>query len=401
MRNLLRVLVIDDSAEDAALLLRMLKHGGFHPVHQRVDTRESMVAALESATWDIVISDWSMPQFSAPAAFALLKERNLDLPFIIVSGMIGEETAVEALRAGAHDFMLKEKLSRLGPAVERELREAELRRERHKLHDHLLLSERMASVGLLAAGVAHEINNPLACVMANLDLAARHLAALPEAGDQTAKIGQEIRNASEAAERIRQIVRDMKVFSRGGEDTRAPVDLHRVLELALRMSSHEIRYRARVERDYAPVPIVDANESRLGQVFLNLLVNAAQSIPEGNADRNLIRVSTRTDTAGNAVLEVSDTGDGIAKEIMGQLFTPFLTTKPIGVGTGLGLAICHRIIAAHGGEISVESQLGAGSLFRVSLPPRASSHTGELASSENRMPFTSAVGAGRTPPTPH
>jgi signal transduction histidine kinase len=378
MRNQLRVLVVDDSPEDATLLLRMLRHGGFNPVHQRVDTREDMVLAVESASWDIVISDWSMPQFSASAAFALLKERDLDLPFIIVSRIIGEETAVEALRAGAPDFMRKEELSRLGPAVERELREARLRRERHVLQDHLVLSERMASVGLLAAGVTHEINNPLACVMANLDLAARHLAALAASEDRTAKIREGLRKASEAAERIRQIVGDMKVLSHFGEDTRAPVELPRVIELALRMAWHEIRYRARVERDYSPAPIVDANESRLGQVLLNLLVNAAQSIPEGRPDQNLIRVSTRTDPTGNAVLEVSDTGHGIPKEIIAQLFTPFLTTKPIGVGTGLGLAISHRIIAAHGGQISVESQLGVGSVFRISLPPHSSPRTADL-----------------------
>jgi signal transduction histidine kinase len=370
MSSLLRVLIIDDSADDAALLLRILRHGGFQPVYERVDTLDAMSNALETSTWDVVISDWTMPRFSAGAAFALLKEKNLDLPFIIVSGTIGEETAVEALRAGAHDFMLKEKLSRLCPAVEREIREAELRSERRKLQDHLLLSERMASIGLLAAGVAHEINNPLACVMANLDLAARHLKGLSGQGPSHSKIAQELRDASEASDRIRQIVRDMKVFSRGQEDTRAPVDLHRVLDLALRMASHEIRYRAEVVRDYGPVPLVDANESRLGQVFLNLLVNAAQSIREGSPDSNHIRVATHTDAAGRAVLEVSDTGDGIPKDILGKLFTPFLTTKPAGVGTGLGLSICHRIITAHGGDISAASQQGKGSVFRVSLPPR-------------------------------
>jgi signal transduction histidine kinase len=302
----------------------------------------------------------------------LLKVKGLDLPFIIVSGTIGEETAVEALRAGAHDFMLKEKLSRLGPAVERELREAELRRERLKLQDHLQLSERMASIGLLAAGVAHEINNPLACVVANLDLAVRHLSGLHERSPASDKIEQQLRNAAEAADRIRQIVRDMKVFSRGEEDVRTPVDLHQVLELALRMASHEIRYRAQVLRDYGSIPLVEANESRLGQVFLNLLVNAAQSIPEGSPDTHHIRVTTRTSETGHALLEVSDTGNGIPSEVLSRLFTPFLTTKPPGMGTGLGLSICHRIITAHGGDISAASKVGKGTVFRVSLPPRNS-----------------------------
>lgn len=375
MRNSpLRVLIIDDSADDALLLMRVLRHAGFDPQAQRVQTAQTLLAALESATFDLVLSDWSMPEFSAQAAFALLRERDLDLPFIIVSGTVGEETAVEALRAGAHDFVLKDKLTRLGPAVERELREAELRRAQRELQDHLMVSERMASVGMLAAGVAHEINNPLACVMANLELAIKHLGHAELEVGCRAKIAQELQNAAEAASRIRQIVRDMKVFARGDDGTCAPVDLHRVLDLALRMASHEIRHRTEVRTDYGPVPLVEGNESRLGQVFLNLLVNAAQALGESSRGTNLIHVRTRTDTAGNAVIHVSDTGPGMPKELLSRLFTPFLTTKPSGVGTGLGLSICHRIIESHGGDISVESLVGQGTEFRVLLPARQTRH---------------------------
>jgi signal transduction histidine kinase len=370
LSSTLRVLIVDDSTDDALLLLRMLRHAGFTPTSQRVDTPDTMAVALATSTWDVVISDWSMPQFSAQAAFAMLQEHDVDVPFIIVSGTIGEETAVEALRAGAHDFMLKEKLSRLGPAVERELREAELRRAQRRLQEHLLLSERMASVGLLAAGVAHEINNPLACVMANLELAIKHLGNLPPQGPSSEKIGHELQNAVEAASRIRQIVRDMNVFARGEDDCDAPVELHPVLDLALRMASHEIRHRAHVLKDYGALPLVEGNESRLGQLFLNLLVNAAQSIREGDAAGNQIRIATSTNEAGDAVITIRDTGAGIPKELLGRLFTSFLTTKPREVGTGLGMSICQRIVDAHSGAISVQSTVGQGTEFRVVLPPR-------------------------------
>jgi CheY-like chemotaxis protein len=137
------------------------------------------------------------------------------------------------------------------------------------------------------------------------------------------------------------------------------------------MAQNEIRHRAKVERIYGRVPRVDANEGRLGQVFLNLIVNATQAIPEGNADDNEIGVATRTDGAGNVVVEVRDSGQGIAPEHRARLFDPFFTTKPVGVGTGLGLSICHNIIAAHGGTIEVESEVGKGSMFRVILRPSA------------------------------
>ena len=244
--------------------------------------------------------------------------------------------------------------------------------ERSRLQAQLLVSDRMASAGLLAAGVAHEINNPLAVVIGNLDLAALAVAELAETlGGQAdlSELDAELHDASEAAGRVRQIVRDLKIFSRSEDERRGPVDVRRSLESTLRMAWNEVRHRARLVKDYGPVPFVEANESRLGQVFLNLVVNAAQAIPEGHADDNEIRVVTRTDAQGRAVVEVRDSGSGMGPETLRQLFTPFFTTKPVGVGTGLGLSICHRLVTGLGGEIAVESALGVGTTFFVTLPP--------------------------------
>jgi PAS domain S-box-containing protein len=232
----------------------------------------------------------------------------------------------------------------------------------------LIVSDRMASVGTLAAGVAHEINNPLASVITNLDLAARDAGELLQHVGFSSELAEELSDAREGAERVRRIVKDLKIFSRVDEDERGAVDVEHVLESTVRMAWNEIRHRARLVKDYRKVPLVEANESRLGQVFLNLLVNAAQAIDEGNATHHEIRVRTYLGAQGHVVVSVSDTGSGIPEHLRARLFTPFVTTKPRGVGTGLGLSICHRIVTSLGGRIEVDSEPGKGTEFRVMLP---------------------------------
>ena len=226
----------------------------------------------------------------------------------------------------------------------------------------LMVSDRMASIGVLAAGVAHEINNPLAAVVANLELVSRDL------GERDSALRDEVADAREAADRVRQIVRDLKIFSRAEDDRAEAVDVRAVLDSSARMAWNEIRHRARLVKDYAELPPVSANESRLGQVFLNLIVNAAQAIAEGHADENEIRLTARQLGPDKIAIEIADTGVGMPPEIQARLFTPFFTTKPAGVGTGLGLAICKRLVEAMGGEIGVESEPGRGTVFRVVLP---------------------------------
>lgn len=232
----------------------------------------------------------------------------------------------------------------------------------------LMLADRMASVGTLAAGVAHEINNPLASVIANLDMAVQDVQQLASRVAVPADLVDELSDARAAAERVREIVRDLKIFSRSEVDKRAAVDVESVLDSTIRMAWNEIRHRARVVKVYGGVPRVDANESRLGQVFLNLIVNAVHAIPEGNYDKNEIRVSTSLDASGRVVVSIRDTGVGIPHDVRARLFTPFFTTKPVGVGTGLGLAISHKIVSSLGGAIAFDSEVGKGTEFRVVLP---------------------------------
>jgi PAS domain S-box-containing protein len=251
--------------------------------------------------------------------------------------------------------------------------------ERTRMQSQLMVSDRMASVGTLAAGVAHEINNPLAAVMGNLDYIAEIVGQLggnsrgtmsPAMYDTWIRdeITAPLDDAREAAERVRFIVRDLKIFSRSPtEELKGPVNVKEVMESSLRMAWNEVRHRARLVKNYGSIPDVDANEARLGQVFLNLIVNAAQAIPEGRAEDNEIRVTTRLE-GNRVVVEVADTGTGIPPEIINHVFDAFFTTKGEGVGSGLGLAICHRIVTDIGGELTVRSEVGTGTVFRVSLP---------------------------------
>ncbi|MCY1015514.1 PAS domain S-box protein [Pyxidicoccus sp. MSG2] len=249
--------------------------------------------------------------------------------------------------------------------------------ERHQMQARLLLAERMASVGTLAAGVAHEINNPLAYLTANLAFAREELSNLladgtrelePKLAGSVADARSALAEAQQGAERVRTIVRDLKTFSRVDSADNTDVDVRQVLESTLNLATTEIRHRAQLVKQFDEVPRVRANESRLGQVFLNLLVNAAQAIPGGTPDRHEIRVATRLGSGGRVMVEVADTGTGIPSEHLPRLFDPFFTTKEPGVGTGLGLSICHSLVAALGGEIHVESEQGKGSTFRVLLP---------------------------------
>jgi len=251
--------------------------------------------------------------------------------------------------------------------------------ESRAIEAKLIQAERLASMGTLAAGVAHEINNPLTYVMANVGFVSERLTKLvadptrgpesPAASDRLDELIAALSEAQEGAIRVRQIVRDLKIFSRSSEEHHDAVDVKRLLESSLTMVWNEIRHRAHVTRDFGPVPLVEASESRLGQVFLNLLINAAQAIQEGNASANEIGIATATDRSGRAIVTISDTGGGISAEVIERIFDPFFTTKPIGVGTGLGLFICHGIVKGLGGELTVESVVGKGARFRVTLPP--------------------------------
>jgi two-component system, NtrC family, sensor kinase len=242
-------------------------------------------------------------------------------------------------------------------------------RELRHAQAQLQMMDRLATMGTVAAGVAHEINNPLAFVLANLEFVQGEVERTPTAFDPALReeIQRALRDSRDGAERMRDIVRELKSYARSSSDNVAPIEVSKLADASLRMIRNEVRHRARLVVKHEPAPLVVANEGRLVQVVINLVQNAAHAIPAGRASANEIRVTTGSTGAGEAFIEVRDTGGGIRPEHRARIFEAFFTTKP-GVGTGLGLAICQQIVRSSHGRIEVESEVGVGSTLRVVLP---------------------------------
>ncbi|HEY3498621.1 MAG TPA: ATP-binding protein, partial [Polyangiaceae bacterium] len=238
--------------------------------------------------------------------------------------------------------------------------------ERKALQARLAQADRLSALGVLSAGVAHEINNPLAYVLLNLEFIEREVERMVEQGTAPALL-QRVREAQHGAERVATIVRDLRTFARDDGGSRGPVRIETAIEAALNIASGEIRRRGRVVRQYREVPAVDGNAARLEQVFVNLLMNAAQALPDDGGAMHEVGIAIREEN-GNVLVSISDTGVGMSEATLARIFDPFFTTKPPGIGTGLGLPICQGILRAHGGTIEVASAPERGSTFTVTLP---------------------------------
>jgi PAS domain S-box-containing protein len=241
--------------------------------------------------------------------------------------------------------------------------------EQRELSVRLSLADRMATVGRLAAGVGHEINNPLSYVLSNVRFSRETLEELPAGSfPDLSEVCEALKEAEEGSERVRRIVRDLKTLSSAEDEDVRAVNVREPIESAVTIAENELRHRAQLIRDYAELPPVQGNSGRLAQVLLNLVVNAIEALPDGAVERNEVRITTRAVGKEWVAIEVSDTGPGISSEVRARLFEPFFTTKAVGEGTGLGLSISHQIITRLGGKIEVESELGQGATFRVLLP---------------------------------
>jgi signal transduction histidine kinase len=370
----LRVLIVEDSPADAELMLRALRSGGFEPLHQRVDTAVGMRAALERQPWDVVLSDYVMPGFDALGALALLKERSPGVPFIVVSGSVGEDTAVAAMKAGATDYLMKDRLQRLAPAVTRVLAESGVERERRRLEEQLLQSQKMEAVGQLAAGVAHDFNNVLTAVLGSTEL----LLLDTPAGSNTR---EEIEIIRDAATRAQDLIRQLLAFSARQVLQPVVLDLNALVDNVRKMLRRLIGEDIALGSTLAPdLGRVRADPGQLEQVLVNLAVNARDAMPAGG---RLTLTTANADVeppppgagAGGpvppgryVVLQVTDTGSGMDAMTQARIFEPFFTTKPRGRGTGLGLATVYGIVRQSDGHVAVASAPGAGTTFRIYLP---------------------------------
>jgi signal transduction histidine kinase len=368
----LRVLIVDDSEDDAELLLHELRRGGYEPTWKRVDHASGMTAALAESAWDLVIADYRMPRFSALDALTVLQASGLDLPFVIVSGAIGEDTAVRAMKAGAHDYIMKDNLARLTPVIARELRDAETRQERKHLEAQVLQSQKLEAVGRLASGVAHDFNNLLTVIVGRSEFVRGRLARhdLPH---------QDVDLIIATAKRAATLTRQLLAFSRKQMLQSQVLDLNAVVTGIEPMLSRLIGEHIHLRLALAPgLGAVKADPGQFEQIIVNLVINARDAMSGGG--RLVIETgNVELDDADcrrheglhpgpHVMITVSDTGVGMSAETQAHLFEPFFTTKGPDGGTGLGLATVYGIVGQSGGAISVASDLGRGASFSIYLP---------------------------------
>ncbi len=361
MKIPLHILHLEDDANDAALIQSTLETGGINCVTNRVQNRADFVAALERGGIDLVLSDYSLPTFDGLSAAQIVREKWPAIPLILVSGTLGEELAIDALKSGATDYVLKERLTRLVPAVHRAMQEVEERAGRQRLEAQLIEAQKMEVIGQLAGGVAHDFNNILAVIMGNSDMLAMELG--PDSNLQ--HYPEDIRHASERAAGL---TRQLLVFSR--KQTVLPV----VLDLNNVVKGMDKMLRRLVDENMVMTIVpgthigrIKADSGYVGQILMNLVVNARDAMPNGG------QLTVATDNAilddkNYVMLSVTDTGIGMSDEVKAHMFEAFFTTKPKGKGTGLGLATCHTIVQQSGGHIAVDSEVGKGTTFKIYFP---------------------------------
>jgi signal transduction histidine kinase len=324
----LRVLIIEDSEEDVDLLVLELRRGGFLPAYRRVDTPQDLAEALEVQEWDVVLSDFSMPRFTMPKALAMVQAHGRDVPFLIVSATIGEEAAVDAMRAGAHDYILKDKLGRLVPAVRRELKEVEIRRERKTLEEQLRQAQKLESLGLLAGGVAHDFNNLLTGILGNASLVLEMLSPPePERGM--------LEDVVRASERAAELTRQLLAYAGKGKFVVQPVHLSELVREISQLVRSSIPRQVELKMSLPPdLPVVEADPSQMQQLVMNLVINAAEAIGDKTGTVEIVTGVRRIANHHGiyVYLEVHDTGCGMDEEIKGQIFDPFFSTKFTGRG---------------------------------------------------------------------
>ncbi|HEX3717704.1 MAG TPA: response regulator [Verrucomicrobiae bacterium] len=372
MTHPLRILHLEDDPRDAMLIQAALESENFACAITRVQDRASFVEALERGGVDLILSDCVLPSFDGMAALNIARVLCPAIPLIFVSGTLGEQQAIDSLKSGATDYVLKHQLVRLPPAVSRAMQEVKDRAERERLEAQFIEAQKMEVIGLLSGGVAHDFNNILAVIMGYSDLI------MMNAGSDDA-LKSYIETIRSATERASGLTRQLLIFSR--KETLQPVvldvnDVVKDLDKMLRRLIDE-----NIEMTFAPgkeIGRVKADSGYVGQLLMNLVVNARDAMPNGGkltiatGNAKLDEASARKHegaTPGNyVVFSVSDTGTGMTDEVKAHLFEAFFTTKPKGKGTGLGLATCQTIVQQLGGFIDVRSELGKGTTFRVYFP---------------------------------
>lgn len=371
MKSPLKILHLEDNADDAELVRVSLDMAGIAFSMTRVESRQDFVTALERGGLDLIISDFRLPSFDGMAALEAARARMPATPFIFVSGTPGEDMAIDSLKCGATDYVFKERLFRLVPAVRRAMREIEDREEHRRLQQQFVEAQKMEVVGRLAGGIAHDFNNILSVILGYSHLMADEL----EPGTCLKDYAEEIR---QAAQRAIALTRQLLIFSRKQAVQLQVLDLNEIVKQMEKMLRCIIERNIELKVVPGKIGRIKADAGQIEQVLMNLVINARDAMPAGGK----LTINTQEvlfDHDGQAapaeiaagtyvVLAVCDTGAGMSNDVKARLFEPFFTTKPKGKGTGLGLATCRTILKQCGGHIEVHSVEGSGTTFKIYFP---------------------------------
>lgn len=382
MKQKLLILNLEDNLHDAELNREMLVREGIDCELICIDTREGFLDIIKRQSLDIILADYSIPSFDGPCALDLAREHCPDVPFIFVSATSGEDVAIEALKSGAADYVLKNKLSRLAPAVLRALKDRdeqnERRREeeeRERLGAKLRQSARLEAMGTLAGGLAHDFNNFLSVIMGYTELALHEFTG-------ESPLRQYLLQILDAGSRASDLLKQILAFSRKTGREQKPVMVSLAVRETLKLlrpslpASIDIRQDISVSSEQA---VVLADPTEIHQVLMNLCTNAADAMQEKGGVLSVKLSDTMVDPSTAPMhpdlqpgpyvcLSVSDTGHGIAETVMDRIFDPYFTTKGTGGGAGLGLAVVHGIVKGCGGAVTVSGKPGQGATFDVFLP---------------------------------
>ncbi len=368
----LHVLFVEDSEDDATLLVRNITRAGYDIFFERVDTTKAFEKALEKRGWDIIISDNSMPNFNGLSAIRIRNEKELDTPFIVVSGTISEESAVEIMKAGANDYISKNNLLRLIPAIQRELKETEVRKEKNKLQNQLFQAQKMESIGNLASGIAHDYNNLLTIIIGFSSLL------LEQFKNDDAKC-EDINAILNAARQAQALTQQLLSFARKKVVLEQVLNVNIIISDTKKMLQRLIGEDIKIETILQPeIMNIKADRGQIEQVLINLVCNAKDAMPNGGKiiirteykyfDKEQILDLPNLKTGNFVHLSITDTGTGMDNETVQHIFEPYFTTKEVGKGTGLGLSIVYNVINKHNGIINVYSEKGKGTTFNIYLP---------------------------------
>jgi len=371
VKQALSVIHIEDSVEDSELVRQMLENDGLECEFQRVETRDQLVEALRQSGANLILSDCTLPGFRGLEALQIARATKPEIPFIFVSGTLGEETAIKSLHDGATDYVLKQRLSRLVPAVRRALTEAEGRTARKAMEAQLRQARKLETIGTLVGGLVHDFRNLLQVQNLSINL----LSLVVNEPEQVLQVAKQLQKTTE---RGRSMMQELLVFARKTETHLCPVDIAaqisemtQVLQISL---PGTVSLSLELEEDMPPVM---ADAGQLDRVLTNLILNARDALPQGGdivVSTDLVRFdrihadSWQIKDVPYFRVRISDNGTGMDEATQSRIFEPFFTTKSDGNGTGLGLPVVFGLMEAHQGFIYLQSQVGEGTTFSLFFP---------------------------------